>query len=61
MKDAGFETRSKACCPVHTAEIPASCWLSYDVVRYVEKLSANVTAKIRQGAYTSPIWYGPKG
>ena len=60
-RDPSFDPKIKAFYYARVLEIPTPRWPSYDVVRYGAKLSADVTVKAQQRAYTSPIWYSPKG
>ena len=60
-RDPDFDPKRKAFYYARVLEIPTPRWPAYDAARYHTKLTADVTAKAQQRAYTSPIWYNPKG
>ncbi len=60
-RDPDFNPRLRAFYYVRVMEIPTPTWPAYDAVRYKIKLPADVRVKSQERAYTSPIWYVPKG
>lgn len=60
-RDPEHDPKLKAFYYVRVLEIPTPRWPAYDAVRFGYKLPANVRAKAQERAYTSPIWYDPKG
>ncbi len=59
--DPDFDPRVKAFYYVRVLEIPTPRWVLYDALRYGAKLGPDVKLKDQERAYTSPIWYSPKG
>jgi predicted small lipoprotein YifL len=59
--DPEFNPDQKSFYYVRVLEIPTPRWVLYDAVRYGAKLAADVRVKDQERAYTSPIWYNPKG
>jgi hypothetical protein len=60
-KDPGFNASQKAFYYLRVLEIPTPRWTLYDSVRYGITLDPKVPMVEQQRAYTSPIWYTPKG
>ena len=59
--DPDFDPALKAFYYVRVLEIPTPRWVAYDAVRYKVKMGPEVRMKDQERAYTSPIWYTPKG
>ena len=59
--DPDFNARQRAYYYVRVLEIPTPRWVAFDAVKYKYKLAPEVRAKDQERAYTSPIWYNPKG
>jgi hypothetical protein len=59
--DPEFNPRHKAFYYVRVLEIPTPRWVLFDVLRYKAKLLPGTRVKDQERAYTSPIWYNPKG
>jgi hypothetical protein len=59
--DPEFDSRMKAFYYVRVLEIPTPSWPAYDAVRFKIKMPPSVIMKAQERAYTSPIWYVPKG
>jgi hypothetical protein len=59
--DQSFDTKLKAFYYVRVLEIPTLHWPEYDALRFGVKMPHSVRMKDRERAYTSPIWYNPKG
>lgn len=60
-RDPGFDPALKAFYYVRVLEIPTPRWPAYDAVRYGAKLGPDAILTAQQRAYSSPIWYNPKG
>lgn len=60
-QDPEFSLQSIAFYYARVLEIPTPRWPAYDRVLYGSKIRADIPLKIQQRAYTSPIWYQPKG
>lgn len=60
-RDPAFDPGQKAFYYARVLEIPTPRWPAYDAVRFGTKLAPEVIAKAQQRAYTSPIWYNPRG
>ncbi len=59
--DPEFNVAQKAFYYVRVLEIPTPRWVLFDVLRYKAKLLPGTKLKDQERAYTSPIWYHPKG
>jgi hypothetical protein len=59
--DPEFNAAQKAFYYVRVLEIPTPRWVLFDVLRYKAKLLPGTRLKDQERAYTSPIWYHPKG
>ena len=59
--DPDFNAAQKAFYYVRVLEIPTPRWVLFDVLRYKAKLLPGTRLKDQERAYTSPIWYHPKG
>jgi hypothetical protein len=60
-KDPDFDPAHPSFYYVRVLEIPTPRWTTYDAVRLDVPLPKTVPATIQDRAYTSPIWYTPKG
>jgi len=60
-RDPAFDPAQKAFYYARVLEIPTPRWPAYDAVRFGAKLGPEVIAKAQQRAYSSPIWYNPRG
>ena len=59
--DPEFDPTMRAFYYVRVLEIPTPTWVAFDALRYKLKVPANVPLKAQERAYTSAIWYEPKG
>lgn len=59
--DPEFDPAVRAFYYVRVLEIPTPMWPAYDAVKYKLKLPADIRVKGQERAYTSSIWYSPKG
>jgi len=60
-KDPDFDPSEPAFYYVRVIEIPTPRWTTHDAVFYGLELPESVPASQQDRAYTSPIWYTPKG
>ena len=60
-KDPDFDPAERAFYYVRVLEIPTPRWTTFDAKIFGVKLPTDVPASIQERAYTSPIWYTPKG
>ncbi len=59
--DPEFNPAQRAFYYARVIEIPTPRWVLFDVLRYKAKLLPGTKIKDQERAYTSPIWYNPKG
>ena len=59
--DPDFQPSQRAFYYARVIEIPTPRWTAYDQVRFGVKMSPEVPMKHQERAWTSPIWYTPKG
>ena len=62
-QDPDFDPSERAFYYVRVLEIPTPTWLAYDKAFYGDqiKLPEDALMVHQERAYTSPIWYTPKG
>jgi hypothetical protein len=60
-KDPGFDPQQRAFYYVRVLEIPTPRWTTYDAAFFGVALPEGVPPTHQERAYTSPIWYTPKG
>ncbi|HRK36085.1 MAG TPA: DUF3604 domain-containing protein [Candidatus Hydrogenedentes bacterium] len=60
-KDPEFDASQRAFYYVRVLEIPTPRWTAYDAKRFGTEPLPGTTMKLQERAYTSPIWYTPKG
>ena len=60
-RDPEFNAAQRAFYYVRVLEIPTPRWVLFDTLRYGAKLLPETELKSQERAYTSPIWYNPKG
>ena len=60
-RDPEFNAAQRAFYYVRVLEIPTPRWVLFDALRYNAKLLPETQLKSQERAYTSPIWYNPKG
>ncbi|MFV2056834.1 MAG: DUF3604 domain-containing protein, partial [Thiohalomonadales bacterium] len=60
-KDPNFDPQQRAFYYARVIEIPTPRWTAYDAKRFNLKMPENVPMITTERAYTSPIWYTPKG
>ncbi len=58
-KDPEFDPGERAFYYVRVIEIPTPRWTAYDAKRFGIEMPEEVTMKVQDRAYTSPIWYTP--
>ena len=59
--DPDFDPALRAFYYARVIEIPTPRWTAYDRVKFNLDLPADIPLKGQERAYTSPIWYSPKG
>jgi len=59
--DPGFDPKQKAFYYARVIEIPTPRWVLYDKVRFGAEIPKGAKLIHQERAYTSPIWYTPKG
>ena len=60
-KDPDFDAKQRAFYYVRVLEIPTPRWTTYDAKYFKVKRPDDVPVSIQERAYTSPIWYTPRG
>ncbi|MBW7471016.1 DUF3604 domain-containing protein [Marinobacter sp. F4218] len=60
-KDPDFDPNQRAFYYVRVLEIPTPRWTTYDAAFFGTELPKDVEPTHQERAYTSPIWYSPKG
>ena len=59
-KDPAFDASQRAFYYVRVLEIPTPRWTAYDAKYFGIQMPPEVTMKLQERAYTSPIWYAPE-
>jgi hypothetical protein len=59
--DPEFKASQRAFYYLRVLEIPTPRWVLYDALRYGAKLNPDTQLVSQERAYSSPIWYNPKG
>jgi hypothetical protein len=59
--DPDFDPKLRAFYYARVIEIPTPRWTAYDRVKFKLDLPKGIPLKTQERAYTSPIWYSPKG
>lgn len=59
--DPEFDPSLSAFYYARVIEIPTPRWTVYDAVRFGDKVSNEAPTSTQERAYTSPIWYAPRG
>jgi hypothetical protein len=60
-QDPDFDANLKAFYYARVIEIPTPRWTAYDAVKFNLDLPDNIPLIAQERAYSSPIWYNPKG
>jgi hypothetical protein len=60
-QDPDFDPKQKAFYYVRVIEIPTPRWTTYDAKFFKIELPEGIPTAVQERAYTSPIWYTPKG
>ncbi len=60
-EDPDFDPALKAFYYARVIEIPTPRWTAYDAVKFNLDLPDHIPMTVQERAYTSPIWYAPKG
>jgi len=60
-KDPDFDPKANAFYYARVIEIPTPRWTAYDQKRFEIKMAKEVKLITRERAWSSPIWYTPKG
>jgi hypothetical protein len=60
-QDPEFDPTQRAFYYARVIEIPTPRWTAYDAVRFGVEMSDEVPMTTQERAYTTPIWYAPKG
>ncbi|MFW2441008.1 MAG: DUF3604 domain-containing protein [Arenicellales bacterium] len=59
--DPDFDPKQKAFYYARVLEIPTPRWTTYDAFRFNVPLAKGAPTSTQDRAYTSPVWYSPKG
>lgn len=59
--DPDFDPSERAFYYARVIEIPTPRWTAFDELRYGIQMSPEVTRILQERAYSSPIWFTPKG
>ena len=59
-KDPEFDASQRAFYYARVLEIPTPRWTAYDAKYFGIKMPPEITMKLQERAYTSPIWYTPE-
>jgi hypothetical protein len=59
--DPDFDSAARAFYYLRVIEIPTPRWTAYDAKRFNVEMLPEVPMTTQERAYTSPIWYTPKG
>ena len=59
--DPDFDPKQRAFYYARVIEIPTPRWTAYEAKRFQVDMSDEVPMTTQERAYTSPIWYTPKG
>jgi hypothetical protein len=59
--DPEFDPAVSAFYYARVLEIPTPRWTVYDAVRFGDKIPSEAPTSTQERAYTSPIWYAPRG
>ena len=59
-RDPEFDASQRAFYYARVLEIPTPRWTAYDAKYFGIKMPPDVTMKLQERAYTSPIWYTPE-
>ncbi|MFO7900075.1 MAG: DUF3604 domain-containing protein [Planctomycetota bacterium] len=60
-RDPDFDPAERAFYYVRALEIPTPRWTTYDAARFGVALPSEVPPTVQDRAYSSPVWYTPKG
>jgi hypothetical protein len=60
-QDPEFDPAARAFYYVRVLEIPTPRWIVYDAVRMGTRITPEMQPIVQERAYSSPIWYEPKG